>query len=165
MLLFACIGLAGSSRSPRPFLHHESRVSAPAQPTVVVAPTHPIIIGYIFWIIGFTGAHRFYFGRPLTGILWFFTGGLLLVGWLIDIVLIPSMAESAERRYPAGPYDYGVAWLLHIFLGLFGAHRFYMGKILTGVLWLLTGGLLGLGYIYDTLTLNEQLSELNGRHW
>jgi TM2 domain-containing membrane protein YozV len=124
--------------------------------------THSIVVGYVLWVIGFTGAHRFYFGRPLTGILWFFTGGLLFVGWLIDIVLIPAMAESADRRYPPGPYDYGIAWLLHIFLGIFGAHRFYMGKVLTGVLWLLTGGLLGIGYIYDTLTLNDQLAELNG---
>lgn len=123
--------------------------------------THPALIGYIFWIFGFTGAHRFYFGRPLTGILWFFTGGLFLVGWLIDIVLIPAMAQSADRRYVPGPYDYGVAWLLHLFLGLFGAHRFYMGKLPTAILWLLTGGLLGVGYIYDTLTLNEQLDELN----
>jgi TM2 domain-containing membrane protein YozV len=98
-------------------------VSEPAQRIDSLQNTHPITVGYVFWIIGFTGAHRFYYGRPLTGILWFFTGGLLLVGWLIDIVLIPSMAESANRRYPAGPYDYGIAWLLHIFLGIFGAHH------------------------------------------
>lgn len=124
--------------------------------------THPVSVGYVFWIIGFTGAHRFYFGRPLTGILWFFTGGLLLIGWLVDIVLIPTMAQTTNGRYPPGPYDYAVAWLLHIFLGIFGIHRFYMGKVLTGILWLVTGGLFGIGYIYDTLTLNDQLSELNG---
>ena len=54
-----------------------------------VAPTHPALVGYLFWILGFTGAHRFYFGKPLTGILWFFTGGLFLIGWIVDIFIIP----------------------------------------------------------------------------
>ena len=40
-------------------------------------------------------------------------------------------------------------------------HRFYMGKIGTGILYLFTGGLLGIGYLYDLLTLNTQIDELN----
>ncbi len=115
----------------------------------------------MFWIIGFTGAHRFYFGRPLTGILWFFTGGLFLIGWIVDLFLIQSMAASADKRYPPDRTDYGVAWLLHIFLGLFGIHRFYMGKMVTSVIYLCTGALFGIGYVYDTLTLNDQIVELN----
>ena len=108
--------------------------------------THSTLVGYLFWIFGFTGAHRFFFGKPLTGALWFFTGGLLLVGWLIDIFFIPSMADEADRRYADGRYDYNLAWLLLVFLGVFGAHRFYLGKYFTAVLYLLTGGLLGIGY-------------------
>ncbi|MGB7327872.1 MAG: TM2 domain-containing protein [Rubripirellula sp.] len=126
-----------------------------------VAPTHPVIVGYLFWILGFVGAHRFYFGKPLTGFLWFFTGGLFLVGWIVDLFLIPSMAEEANHRFRPGEVDYTLGWVLHIFLGLFGAHRFYMGKIVTGVVYLLTGGLFGIGYVYDTLTLNEQIDEIN----
>lgn len=38
--------------------------------------------------IGFFGIHRFYSGRPFTGIIYFFTAGLFLFGWLIDTVLI-----------------------------------------------------------------------------
>lgn len=120
-------------------------------------PTHPALIGYLFWVIGFTGAHRFYFGKPLTGALWFFTGGLFLIGWIVDVFLIPAMAEEAERRFRPREVDYSVAWVLLIFLGLFGIHRFYMGKIFTGVIYLLSGGLFGIGYIYDIATLNEQI--------
>lgn len=124
-------------------------------------PTHPVLIGYLFWILGIFGAHRFYFGKPISGAIWFFSGGLLLVGWIVDLFLIPSMAESASRRYRRGPYDYTIGWVLLTFLGLFGVHRFYMGKILTGVLYLLTGGLFTVGVIYDFVTLNDQIDELN----
>jgi TM2 domain-containing membrane protein YozV len=124
-------------------------------------PSHSVLVGYIFWVLGFLGAHRFFFGKPLTGILWFFTGGLLLVGWIIDLFLIPQMAEEADGRFPNGSTDYNLAWLLLMFLGIFGIHRFYMGKYITGAIYLLTGGLFGIGYIYDILTLNEQIAEQN----
>ncbi len=124
-------------------------------------PTHSLAIGYIVWIFGFTGAHRFYFGKPVTGTIWFFTLGLLGIGWLIDLFLIPVMERDAQRQFAVGSLDYTAAWLLLTFLGALGAHRFYMGKIPTGLLWLLTGGLLGLGWLYDLCTLNGQVDEIN----
>lgn len=127
------------------------------------ADSHSKLIGYLLWIFGFTGAHRFYYGKPVSGTLWFFTLGLLGIGWLIDLFLIPSMDREAGRRYTPGLIDYSVAWLLLTFLGLFGLHRFYMGKWLTGILYLLTGGLFLIGYLYDLWTLNGQISELNQR--
>lgn len=123
--------------------------------------THSKLIGYIVWLFGFTGAHRFYYGKVLTGILWFFTLGLLGVGWLIDAFLIPSMDREADRRYAVGENDYTVAWILLAFLGVFGAHRFYLGKWITGILYLCTGGLFLLGWLYDLVTLNDQVDELN----
>lgn len=107
------------------------------------------------------GAHRFYYGKRVTGTIWFFTLGLLGVGWLIDLFLIPSMDREADLKYTAGPVDYSAAWLLLTFLGLFGIHRFYMGKIVSGLVYLLTGGLAGLGVLYDFWTLNDQLDEVN----
>ncbi len=123
--------------------------------------THSKVIGYLLWIFGFTGAHRFYYGKPISGTIWFFTFGLLGVGWLIDVFLIPGMDRQADLRFASGPIDYSVAWLLHAFLGPLGIHRFYMGKILTGLLWFFTGGLFLLGWLYDFWTLNQQVDELN----
>lgn len=129
-----------------------------------VPNTHSMLVGYLLWIFGFTGAHRFYFGKQITGTIWFFTGGLFLIGWLIDLVLIPGMDRQANYRFVAGPWDYTIAWALLTFLGVFGIHRFYQGKWITGILYLLTGGLFFLGWLYDLWTLNEQISELNYRH-
>lgn len=123
--------------------------------------THTPVIGYLLWLFGFTGSHRFYYGRPVSGTIYFFTLGLFFVGWLIDLFLIPSMDRKADLRFAPGPIDYNVTWILLTFLGLFGVHRMYMGKWLTGILYLATGGLFGIGYIYDYWTLNQQLSELN----
>jgi len=124
-------------------------------------PTHSKTIGYILWIFGFTGSHRFYFGRPITGVIWMCTGGLLGVGWLIDIFLIPWMEKTAERKYRNGPVDYSVAWILITFLGVFEGHRFYMAKWITGIIWFCTGGLFVVGWAYDFCTLNGQISEIN----
>ena len=123
--------------------------------------THSKVIGYLLWIFGFTGAHRFYYGKPISGTLWFFTAGLLLIGWIVDLFLIPRMDRQADRRFVAGTTDYTLAWLLLTFLGFFGAHRFYLGKWVTGLLYLLTGGLLLIGILYDFWTLNQQVSEVN----
>jgi TM2 domain-containing membrane protein YozV len=123
--------------------------------------THSKLIGYVLWIFGFTGSHRFYFGKPVSGTIWFFTAGLFLIGWIIDLFLIPSMARRADRRYVPGPVDYSLAWILLTFLGVFGIHRFYLGKWGTGILYLLTLGLFGIGLIYDFWTLNSQISEIN----
>jgi TM2 domain-containing membrane protein YozV len=123
--------------------------------------THSKTIGYLLWIFGFTGSHRFYYGKPVSGAIWFFTFGLLGIGWLIDLFLIPGMDRRADFRFTAGRYDYSVAWLLLTFLGIFGIQRFYLGKIGTGILWLLTGGLLGIGWLYDFCTLNTQVDERN----
>lgn len=125
--------------------------------------THSKVIGYLLWIFGFLGAHRFYYGKPVTGTIWFCTFGLLFIGWIVDLLLIPSMDREADLRFHAGPLDYNVAWILLTFLGAFGVHRMYQGKWITGLLYLVTFGLLGVGVLYDFWTLNTQLSVRNAR--
>ena len=128
---------------------------------VMQQDTHSKVIGYLLWIFGFTGAHRFYYGKPVTGTIWFFTFGLFGIGWLIDLFLIPAMDREADLRFTAGPIEYNVAWVLLAFLGVFGLHRMYQGKWITGLIYLLTGGLFLIGVLYDFWTLNTQVSIRN----
>jgi TM2 domain-containing membrane protein YozV len=121
-------------------------------------------MGYILWIFGFLGAHRFYYGRPVSGTIYLFTLGLLGIGWIIDLFLIPSMDREADRIYIEGPIDYNIAWILLTFAGYLGLHRFYMRKWFSGLLYLISAGLLGIGIVYDFWTLNEQISEINSRY-
>jgi TM2 domain-containing membrane protein YozV len=126
--------------------------------------THSLIIGYVAWLFGFIGAHRFYYGKPISGTIYFLTLGIFFIGWIVDLFLIPSMDREADLRFIPGPIDFNVAWLLLVFLGFFGVHRFYMGKIGTGLIYLLTFGLFGLGYIYDMWTLNDQITLINEQY-
>lgn len=123
--------------------------------------THSIPLGYLLWIFGFTGAHRFYYGKTWTGVLYYCTFGLFLIGWIVDFFLIPNMERDSNRKYTQGKYDYSIAWLLLTFLGVFGVHRFYLGKWITGIIWLCTGGFFLIGYLYDFLNMNEMVSEQN----
>jgi len=62
-------------------------------------------------------------------------------------------------------YSVGLAYLLWLFsgFGALGFHRFYLGKIPTGLLWMFTGGLSMIGSVYDFFTLPGQVREANIR--
>lgn len=46
-----------------------------------------------------------------------------------------------------------VAFCLCLFIGFFGAHKFYEGKVGMGILYLFTGGLFGIGWLVDCIIL------------
>jgi hypothetical protein len=63
-------------------------------------------------------------------------------------------------------YSVGLAYLLWLLsgFGILGFHRFYLGKIPTGLLWMCTCGLGMVGAIYDFFTLPGQVREANIRN-
>lgn len=57
--------------------------------------------GYCFWLLGLLGicgVHRFYAGKWKTGLLWLFTFGLLGIGQIIDLILIPGIIERTNEK-------------------------------------------------------------------
>ncbi len=62
-------------------------------------------VGYALWlanIVGVAGLHRFYLGKPVTGVLYLMTWGLLGIGSFIDLFLIPGMVQDENRKRLAG---------------------------------------------------------------
>ncbi len=140
--------------------------------------THSKLVGYLLWLFGFTGSHRFYYGKQITGVIWFCTFGFFLIGWIIDLFLIPGMDRKADQKYEPGKHDYTVSWILLTFLGLFGIHRFYLGNWVMGLIHLmaacglsLASALTGIPFVvlllpvqlYDLFTLNGQVAAANKR--
>ena len=49
--------------------------------------------------LGILGLHKFYLHQPLRGVLYFFTGGLLIVGWLYDLVTLPGQVDWCNEKH------------------------------------------------------------------
>ena len=58
----------------------------------------------------------------------------------------------------------GVAYFLWFFLGIFGAHKFYLERIGIGILYFFTAGVFGIGWLIDLFTLGDQVDAYNILH-
>lgn len=57
-------------------------------------------LAYVLWFGGFfgmSGLHRIYMGRTASGLIYLMTGGLCLVGQVIDLVMMNRMLEDSEE--------------------------------------------------------------------
>ena len=86
-----------------------------------------------------TGKSHTTVGVPGTGLSYTTSGGR------------PANVPAAQR--PTSPKSKAVVLPLCIFLGMLGVHRYYVGKIGTGVIWTLTAGFFGIGWIVDIFTV------------
>ena len=93
--------------------------------------THSKLIGYLLWIFRLSRRAPFLLRQTGYRDHLVFTFGLLFIGWIVDLFLIPAMDRSGSA-FTAGDTDYNVAWILLTFLGIFGVHRMYQGKWITG---------------------------------
>lgn len=75
----------------------------------------------------------------------------LLNGEDVEDYVAPDIPEETPGGEPVKSWL--TALLLCLFLGGIGAHRFYVGKVGTGIVWLLTGGCLGIGWIVDFVSI------------
>lgn len=86
-----------------------------------------------------TGKSHTTVGVPGTGLSYTTSGGRT------------ASVPAAQR--PTSPKSKAVVLPLCIFLGVLGVHRYYVGKIGTGVIWTLTAGFFGIGWIVDIFTV------------
>lgn len=58
-----------------------------------------IWVTYLLWFFfGFLGVHKFYLGKTGMGIAYILTGGLLVIGWVVDVFTIPSQVRRYNRH-------------------------------------------------------------------
>ena len=65
---------------------------------------------------------------------------------------VKTLVKSGKKA-PVSGQEKTVALILLLLVGVFGAHKFYLGQIGKGVLYLLTGGLCGIGLLIDLIKL------------
>lgn len=66
---------------------------------MTTSPKRDVGMAYVLWalsFLGLAGVHRLYMGRWVSGLIWMATGGLCMIGTLLDAVFMPRMIEDAK---------------------------------------------------------------------
>lgn len=66
-------------------------------------PRSTLIAYMLCFPLGVLGLHKFYLEQPVRGVLYFFTGGLFVVGWLYDLVTLPGQVAHFNETYADQP--------------------------------------------------------------
>lgn len=75
-----------------------------------------LTLSYLLWLggwFGFSGLHRLYNGKIVSGLIWFFTLGLFGVGQFVDVFLVPGMTEEHELKRLRAAYGDDIYDLLN----------------------------------------------------
>jgi TM2 domain-containing membrane protein YozV len=75
----------------------------------------------------------------------------------INLIIVRSNEGSNEMQ----KRELWVVYLLWLFFGLLGVHKFYLNKFGIGILYILTGGFLLIGWIVDLFTIPRQVRRYN----
>ncbi|XP_071476744.1 uncharacterized protein [Diadema antillarum] len=126
-----------------------------------------VSMAYLYWLppVGLLGGHHYYLGRIWFGALYTLTLGLFGVGWLVDVFRIYILTKRANedirtlrsgRPIPTNDPDrmhLDDAYVLAFPLGFLGLHHFYMRRWMVGVVYFLTFGCMGIGFLIDLFRL------------
>ncbi|RDD45936.1 TM2 domain-containing protein [Trichoplax sp. H2] len=119
--------------------------------------------------LGILGLHRFYLGQKYLGLAYFFSFGLFGLGWLHDLVFMPSVVNHANRcralPQEKKPYSLLEAYILCLNPAgiFFGLHQFYLGRKGFGTAYCFTIGLFGVGWLSDILRMPKLVADANKR--
>lgn len=87
----------------------------------------------------------------------------MLENELLKKDLVEDELALLDREMDRLRKEISIAYLLWFFLGIFGVHKFYLNRPGMGVVYILTFGFLGLGWLYDLFTLPQQVNDANSR--
>jgi TM2 domain-containing membrane protein YozV len=110
--------------------------------------------------LGTLGVHRFYTGRVVSGIFQLLTFGGFGIWAFVDLIMIVSGDFKDRYNRPldqppvmGGSRSWVTAAFLCMFLGWLGVHRFYTGRVVSGIFQLLTFGGFGIWAFVDLIMI------------
>jgi TM2 domain-containing membrane protein YozV len=118
-----------------------------------IASLHLDLFGGPFRLFRPFGGHFGHFGiYPLTP---------LFCASIIALLILGSRRRDRRNPMNINRRDTGIAYLLLLFGGLLGLHKFYLNRPAWGVFYIFTGGLFFAGIVYDLFTLPAQVRRCN----